>query len=54
MVNRIIALWAAPRSVSTAFERMMMERGDHAVVHEPFSAHYYLSSARTSDRFRDR
>jgi hypothetical protein len=34
---RILALWSAPRSRSTAFLRMMTERGDHTVVHEPFS-----------------
>ncbi|MEO3752396.1 sulfotransferase family protein [Streptomyces sp. B6B3] len=32
----VIALWAHPRSVSTAFLRMMVERGDLTVVHEPF------------------
>ncbi len=53
-MNRILALWSVPRSVSTAFERMMMVRGDHAVLHEPFSAHYYLSEERSSDRFPDR
>jgi hypothetical protein len=31
----IIAMWAHPRSVSTAFTRMMMQRGDLTVVHEP-------------------
>lgn len=31
----VIALWAHPRSVSTAFLRMMVERGDVTVVHEP-------------------
>ena len=30
-------LWAVPRSGSTAFFRMMAERGDFTVVHEPFS-----------------
>ena len=30
-------LWSAPRSRSTAFFRMMAERGDFIVVHEPFS-----------------
>lgn len=34
---RILALWSAPRSRSTAFLRMMAERGDFTVVHEPFS-----------------
>ncbi|PRY02513.1 sulfotransferase family protein [Allonocardiopsis opalescens] len=31
----VIALWAHPRSLSTAFLRMMIERGDVTVVHEP-------------------
>ena len=30
-------LWSAPRSRSTAFFRMMAERGDFTMVHEPFS-----------------
>lgn len=30
-------LWGAPRSRSTAFFRMMAERGDFVMVHEPFS-----------------
>nr|WP_281286705.1 sulfotransferase family protein [Herbidospora galbida] len=30
-------LWAVPRSRSTAFLRIMMERGDLEVAHEPFS-----------------
>jgi hypothetical protein len=33
----ILALWSAPRCVSTAFFRMMIERGDFYPVHEPFS-----------------
>ncbi|MEV6806276.1 sulfotransferase family protein [Streptomyces sp. NPDC017248] len=33
----VLALWSAPRSRSTAFARMMAERGDRVVVHEPFS-----------------
>ncbi|NWF30188.1 sulfotransferase family protein [Streptomyces sp. PKU-EA00015] len=33
----VLALWSAPRCRSTAFARMMAERGDCAVVHEPFS-----------------
>lgn len=40
-MNTIIALWSIPRSVSTAFERMMMERGDFKVIHEPFSYFFY-------------
>ncbi|RII13394.1 hypothetical protein DSC45_23880 [Streptomyces sp. YIM 130001] len=34
---RVIALWGMPRSRSTAFFRMMTERGDFHVLHEPFS-----------------
>jgi hypothetical protein len=34
----IIAMWAHSRSVSTAFLRMMIERGDVIVVHEPWLA----------------
>ncbi|MEV6032874.1 sulfotransferase family protein [Nonomuraea sp. NPDC052116] len=34
---RILALWSAPRSRSTAFLRMMKERGDFEILHEPFS-----------------
>jgi hypothetical protein len=33
----ILALWSAPRSRSTAFARMMAERGDFTMLHEPFS-----------------
>lgn len=33
----ILALWSAPRCRSTAFFRMMLERGDFQAVHEPFS-----------------
>ena len=32
-----LMLWSVPRSRSTAFFRMMAERGDFIVVHEPFS-----------------
>jgi hypothetical protein len=31
----LVVLWAHPRSVSTAFVRMMMERPEVTVVHEP-------------------
>ena len=44
-------MWAVPRSVSTAFERAMRARGDLIVFSEPFSAPYYLSEERVSDRF---
>ncbi|MEY9860767.1 hypothetical protein ABH935_006404 [Catenulispora sp. GAS73] len=32
----VIAMWAHSRSTSTAFLRMMIERGDVVVVHEPW------------------
>ena len=34
----IIATWAHSRSASTAFLRMMIERGDVLVLHEPLLA----------------
>jgi Sulfotransferase domain len=37
MEPRLLALWSAPRCRSTPFLRMMAERGDRTVVHEPFS-----------------
>jgi hypothetical protein len=48
----ILVLWSAPRSRSTAFERMMIERGDHVVFDEPFSARYYYSPERRSTRYQ--
>jgi Sulfotransferase domain len=49
--NKLVALWAVPRSISTAFERVFVERGDFKVFHEPFSASYYYSEKRQSDRY---
>jgi hypothetical protein len=46
-----VALWAVPRSISTAFERVFVERDDFDVFHEPFSASYYYSEDRLSDRY---
>ena len=46
-----IVLWAVPRSVSTAFERVMRARGDLIVFSEPFSVPYYLGQEKVSDRF---
>jgi hypothetical protein len=51
MHSKPVALWAVPRSVSTALERVFVERGDFKVFHEPFSASYYYSPERRSDRF---
>lgn len=38
---KILALWSCSRSRSTAFERMMLERGDFVIYHEPFGPYYY-------------
>lgn len=50
-VERPMALWATPRSVSTVFERIFIERGDFEVFHEPFSFSYYHSEDRRHDRY---
>ncbi|MFF5228373.1 hypothetical protein [Dactylosporangium sp. NPDC000521] len=36
MSQSLLALWSAPRSRSTVFFRMMLERDDLRAVHEPF------------------
>jgi hypothetical protein len=38
MSHPVVFLWAHPRSLSTAFLRMVLERGDFLVVHEPLSS----------------
>lgn len=49
--GKALALWAVPRSASTGFERMMIERGDHQVIDEPYSASYYHGPEQVSRRF---
>jgi hypothetical protein len=39
----IVALWSHPRSMSTAFERIMRARGDLQCLHEPFMYDYYIN-----------
>jgi len=39
--HKILALWAVPRSTSTAFEWMMRQRGDMECFHEPFGEAWY-------------
>ena len=51
--SKPVALWAVPRSISTAFERVFVERDDFEVLHEPFSAAYYYGEDRVSDRYAD-
>lgn len=41
-MHPVIILWAHPRSMSTAIERVMRERGDFDCLHEPFLHYYYL------------
>lgn len=40
-MHKILALWAVPRSTSTAFEWMMRQRGDMECFHEPFGEAWY-------------
>jgi len=40
--DTILALWCHPRSLSTAFGRMMSQRGDFTVLHERFLYLYYV------------
>lgn len=40
-MHKILALWATPRSTSTAFEWMMRQRGDMFCWHEPFGEWWY-------------
>ena len=52
-MHKIVALWAVPRSTSTAFERMMRERGDLDCLHEPFGEAWYQGEAPLWPRFRE-
>lgn len=46
----VLAMWSAPRCRSTAFARMMTERDDRLVVHEPFSQVVDFGEAKVGDR----
>lgn len=52
-MKKILALWSTFRSTSTAFERMMRERGDFFVFHEPFGLYFDYSEERKSNRYTD-
>ncbi len=41
-MHPIVALWSHPRSMSTAIERIMLERRDMTCLHEPFMYDYYI------------
>jgi hypothetical protein len=50
MTRRLLALWSVPRARSTAFLRMMAERGDLTVVHEPFSRITFFGTVAVAGR----
>jgi len=50
-MSKILALWATPRSTSTAFERVMSNRGDMTCFHEPYSEAYYYGEDRRNERY---
>ena len=52
-MHKIIALWAVPRSTSTAFEWMMRQRGDLDCLHEPFGEAWYQGEDPLWPRFTD-
>jgi hypothetical protein len=47
----ILVLWCVPRSSSTAFAKAFQQRGDMALLHEPFSDCYYFSDQSRSNRY---
>lgn len=51
-MHKIIALWAIPRSTSTAFEWMMRQRGDLDCLHEPFGEAWYQGEDPLWPRFK--
>lgn len=51
MTGQILALWATPRSTSTAFEWAMANRGDMTCFHEPYNEAYYYGEDRRNDRY---
>ena len=48
--SSLLFFWGTPRSMSTAFLRMMLERGDHEVYHEPFSSIVVQGHVRVGER----
>ena len=50
-MHKIVALWAVPRSTSTAFEWMMRQRGDLDCLHEPFGEAWYQGEEPLWHRF---
>ena len=52
-MHKIVALWAVPRSTSTAFEWMMRQRGDLNCLHEPFGEAWYQGEDPLWPRFQE-
>ena len=50
-MNKTIALWANPRSLSTTMEQIMRQRGDFKVFHQPFAFLYYRLSTNEKSQF---
>ena len=50
-MDKILALWATPRSTSTVFEKVMANRGDMRCFHEPYNEAYYYGADRRNDRY---
>ena len=50
-MKKILALWATPRSTSTAFEKVMANRGDMHCFHEPYNEAFYYGEGRRIDRY---
>jgi hypothetical protein len=50
-MQKILALWATPRSTSTAFEWVMSHRGDMSCFHEPYNEAFYHGLDRRHDRY---
>lgn len=52
-MNKIVSLWAVPRSTSTAFEWMMRQRGDITCFHEPYGEAWYQGEQPLWPRFTE-
>ena len=51
MPQKRVVLWTAPRCVSTAFERSMMNLKNSKIFHEPYSLPFYFGPERQSKRY---
>ena len=51
MSQKRVILWAAPRSLSTAFERSMMNLKNSKIIHEPYYYPFFFGPERQSKRY---